>query len=906
MADSVKKIIEIVFAGDDEVSGVIKGISTNISAFGDGLENVVSPLAGITDNILKLDAALAALAIGGLAFAFKKSADFEGSMIELQKVLGEHPEALEKAKNAAFDLSAQYGASSSDILLSTANFKQAGFDIEDALTLTKVSMDLVIAGGLEASQSSELLISTLKGFKAPASEAARLIDVLNEVSNNYATNVQELAIGMAALSPVANLMGFSFEQSAGLLTPIIEIFRSGSEAANALKVGLLQLVNDTAPVEDALKALGISQKNANGSLRSGKDILADVSKAFLTVNKDQKLYFAAQLVGIRQAARMVEVFNGLAKSTEITAVANNAAGSAIKEVEIRLLSAEVSVNKFAAGFENLAIIAGDQFRLAAQGVIDGATDIELIIQNLITDKTFDPLFKALREASTELGNFLSQVAAALPEAFKLVDFEPLLDSLGDLEDTFKAFFQDIDLTTPEGLANAIQFVVDSISSLIRTTEGLVGPLGIFIEKVLQAVDAFNELDEGTKKTIGSVLGWSKVIDTVLGPLGSFLKAVESLALGLNILVGVQVVSVLTSWGVTFSAIAATATVAGANIVASFKLVGAIFLGTAVGLELLAAAAGIAIGSLARLIPGVDEATQSVLGFLDFLFGISDKTQFEIDLDIAEAQKKAAILRKRIAEIQAKKVIKIDLALDEAFLDLDNFQQVIALTKSQISGIGKALDEAFGEVHIGILEGDDFDFEAVLAKGEKVAGSFREQLDQFTKDPIVMDIEVKTKIKADPNSKAELQKIRVEADTVQTAFEFSAKVEMADIEAGAKVMASAFDAVGESVNAIADSTSSMFVSFATFKGTIGEKLFLSNILQDQADSQNELIASQIGLNLAQEDFLRVKTEVLEAGGGLIKISADGLEPEIEAFMFKILDKIQIAVTESQSELLLGIS
>ena len=162
MADSVKKIIEIVFAGDDEVSGVIKGISTNISAFGDGLENVVSPLAGITDNILKLDAALAALAIGGLAFAFKKSADFAGSMIELQKVLGEHPEALEKAKNAAFDLSAQYGASSSDILLSTANSKQAGFDIEDALTLTKVSMDLFIAGGLEASQSSELLISTLK------------------------------------------------------------------------------------------------------------------------------------------------------------------------------------------------------------------------------------------------------------------------------------------------------------------------------------------------------------------------------------------------------------------------------------------------------------------------------------------------------------------------------------------------------------------------------------------------------------------------------------------------------------------------------------------------------------------------------------------------------------------------
>ena len=329
MADSVQKIIEIVFAGDDKVSGTIKDIGAAFGTLEAGLQDALTPFAALADGVLKTDAALAALAVGGLALAFNKSADFEGAMIELQKVLGEdNPAAMALAKQAAFDLSAQYGESSSSILLSTANFKQAGFEIEDALTLTKNAMDLVIAGGLDASLASDLLISTLKGFKAPASEAARLIDILNEVSNNYATNVQELAIGMAALSPVANLMGFSFEETAGLLTPIIEIFRSGSEASNALKVGLLQLINDAKPVEEALTALGVAQKDANGSLRSGKDILADVSKAFLTVDEDSKLYFTSQLVGIRQAARMTEVFDGLAKSTEITAVAYGAAGSA--------------------------------------------------------------------------------------------------------------------------------------------------------------------------------------------------------------------------------------------------------------------------------------------------------------------------------------------------------------------------------------------------------------------------------------------------------------------------------------------------------------------------------------------------------------------------------------------------
>ncbi len=187
-------------------------------------------------------------------------------MIELEKVMGKQPAALAKAKKASFELSDQYGESSADILLSTAEFKQAGFEIEDALLLTKSAMDLVIAGGIDASQSSSLLVSILKGFKAPASEAANVIDILNEVSNNYATNVEELAIGMGKLSPIASTMGFSFAETAGVLTPIIEVFRSGGEAAIALKTGLLKLITDAAPVEDALKQLGVAQKDANNEM----------------------------------------------------------------------------------------------------------------------------------------------------------------------------------------------------------------------------------------------------------------------------------------------------------------------------------------------------------------------------------------------------------------------------------------------------------------------------------------------------------------------------------------------------------------------------------------------------------------------------------------------------------------
>jgi hypothetical protein len=39
--------------------------------------------------------------------------------------------------------------------------------------------------------------------------------------------------------------------------------------------------------------------------------------------------------------------------------------------------------------------------------------------------------------------------------------------------------------------------------------------------------------------------------------------------------------------------------------------------------------------------------------------------------------------------------------------------------------------------------------------------------------------------------------------------------------------------------------------------------------------------------------------------LISIKADGLEPELEAFMWKILERLQLKMTQSQESFLLGI-
>ncbi len=336
-------------------------IKRNNRELGVGIGKLANAFKKAKGNIFAAAAAIGASLAGALSFkAVGEAVGFEAALLDLQKVMSDSEGDAKAWTGTVEALSKQFGISATEILQGAANFKQAGFSVAEAFKLQEDASKLVVASDLEAAEAAELLVSILKGFKAPAKEAARVTDILNEISNKYATNVRELAIAMADVSPVAKIMGFSFEETAGLLTPIIEVFRSGSESAQGFRTGLLKLLDDSVPVTAALDSLGVSQREGvNKTMRSGKDIVADVAQAFRGLDDNSKLAFATQLVGIRQAARMVEVFDGLAKTTEVTNVAMDAHGSINKEVAIRLAATEVKGKRAAQSFKIMSKAIGN-------------------------------------------------------------------------------------------------------------------------------------------------------------------------------------------------------------------------------------------------------------------------------------------------------------------------------------------------------------------------------------------------------------------------------------------------------------------------------------------------------------------------------------------------------------------
>ncbi len=236
------------------------------------MKGLSSPLRTATKAAGLLGVAVAAVGTALGIKAFGESVKFESAVLDLQKVLGDTEGEASEFIDTATRLSNEFGISATDVLAGATGFKQAGFTIKEAFDLQKIAIEQSIAGGITVEESAERIKNALRGFGVEAKEAGRLTDVLNEVSNKFGTNTKELAEGVAVLTPVAKAAGLSIEETAGFLTPIIEVFGSGNEAATALKTGLLSLVDPTAEASKKFEELGIAVKDQNGVQKTAKEL----------------------------------------------------------------------------------------------------------------------------------------------------------------------------------------------------------------------------------------------------------------------------------------------------------------------------------------------------------------------------------------------------------------------------------------------------------------------------------------------------------------------------------------------------------------------------------------------------------------------------------------------------------
>jgi len=909
MAD-VRKTIEILFRGVDQTSNVVQDISGNIDSFASNVGKLSGPLADLANKALLTEGAVLGLAGAFVGVAYHATEQFESAQLDLQKVMTDTEGNVDDYNEEIFRLSSTYGRLAGEVLGGVTNFKLAGFTMEESVGLMEESTKLLIAGDIDAAQATEILVATLKGFKAPASEAARITDILNEVSNRYATNVQELGIGMAHLSPIASLMGFSFEETAGILTPVIEIFRSGSEASNALKVGLLKLLDDAKPVRDALANLGVAQYDANGHLRSGRDILFDVGNAFQYANENDKLFLASQLVGVRQAGRMIEVFNGLSKSTEITAVALGAAGSAMKEVNIRLSSIEVAGDRAAVAFNNLLIAVGESMKEDLTSMINSFTELGIAITGAINEGKFDNLIGIIIPIVNDIENLFLNMAENIGDVLSNIDYDNLAAAIGNLRneviEAFQAIFGDIDLNTAQGLEDFIQKLIDGFTALTRITTEIIDIWQPLLEMLGRGIDTFVESDKEVQDFAGTILGLGQIVDKIVKNIDIFTGSLNLLGISLSVIATGKISSAVIN---NFSSIATAATKAGT---ATTLLAGA---GASFG-------TGWMVGSTLRLaFPVIDEWTQKMWAGIDSVVnftgtqGEQQESLEETKARLQENLEKVEEYRKKIEEADGGKIETIievvatgaDAEIVKGMLDgsidretgLPSWAaglEVPWVFKPEVKD--EDIEQFKKKVGTDILEWWDEKGEYHTMVVDADTSKAKEELESIPTEKEVL-------LRIDREYDLALEKIKQDSEIIQAQMEFEAKLNIAQIEGQVEIIKAAFDSVNVGIESTGELIGNMLGIWSN--ASLSDKYDLERMIEREYDLrerefdlQEKLANSKIQLESAKEKFF-----LGEGGEAIITIETSEVYPELDMVMLELIKRAQVKATALGLATLLGV-
>lgn len=922
---NLSQTISLIFEGLDQTGPAFRSVNDAFSSLNARAQALADPFADLANKILKIDTALAALALtlGGIAYA--ASVKMESAALDLKKVLDDTDPSVETLTGRMKALALEYGVSSGLLVQSVANFKQAGFSAEESAQLVKDALDLVIAGDVEAAEASEYLIAILKGFKAPASDASQILDILNETSNRYATNVEELAAGMARLSPIANTMGFSFAETAGLLTPVIEVFRSGEQASDALKVGLLSLIDDAKPVREALKSIGVAQHDANGDLRSGRDILMDVARAFLSLDTNQKLYITSTLVGKEQSARMIEVFDGLAKSSEITAAAMNSAGSASKEVALRLASSENQIKSARVAFEELAITLGSQYKFALTGVIAATGELGQATDKALAGGALEPLFERLRPQLEGIENLIRDMAANLPEALEGIDFTRVLEAFGllgeELSGLLEGLFGDIDLSTVEGLQTALQGVADGFGLLITTTAGIVQSFKPLFQLIGEALREFQTFGAESQMEFGRFLGIAKqVVDMGAGIAAIFLAMAQTgleagriidtvfgaMRVGIN---GVQV---------AFDGLARGVQLVMLSIAENLNIVtfGAFedevrdlrLLGDAIDANLTRNAQEAKAGwdQMQAGLSGNNETYQAARDRLDSLSGslkTMEAAAFEASVPARDLNAEMLDLAEtghRVERVIDPVTGEITLLASAAEAGAQGIVRLTDATGENAQSTQDAIDAARGWRKTVTEVGGELVtvYEQVGGAAGRSAGQSKEAADKTAES---LD-------KArEASEKYQLKLMEIASNERIKTIEASVKLNIAELEAQTKQVEAAFKSIDTTITSTGNLLGDLFKvyggldRFSPYEqvSTITQQIELENKRRAEAH------ATQQELTRAQIDAIQARTQALVKGDALIKVEAAGLEPALEMIWHQILQSIQVRAAAENAEFLLGV-
>lgn len=276
-----------------------------IDEVGSRMEATGDKITGVGRKFMPLT-----LAVGGLgALSVKTAADFDSSMSKVAAVSGATGDDLEALRDKAREMGENTKFSASEAADAMNYMAMAGWKTEDMLSGIEGIMNLAAASGEDLATTSDIVTDALTAFGLSAEDSAHFADILAAASSNANTNVSMMGETFKYCAPIAGALGFSAEDTAEAIGLMANSGIKSTQAGTALRTIMNSLTGELQISGSAIGDVTIATTNADGSMRSLSDILADCRTAFAGLTDSEKASTAEALVGKNAMSGFLALMN---------------------------------------------------------------------------------------------------------------------------------------------------------------------------------------------------------------------------------------------------------------------------------------------------------------------------------------------------------------------------------------------------------------------------------------------------------------------------------------------------------------------------------------------------------------------------------------------------------------------
>lgn len=310
-------------------------------------------------------------------------ADFDDQLKRTQALTGATATETMKLQKQAKELGASTAFSASQVAQAQGNMAQVGLKTNEILQATPGILSLASAGQLDMATATDLTTSALNIFGLSADKATKVADILAQAQANSAGNTQWFGSAIANVGANAKSLGYTLEQTTGILATLAPAFKDGGSAGTSLNAILRDMTKHMTKSGEIMIGNNRVMVAQNGTMLSMDRIISNVSKATQGMTDVQKRQALATVFGDESMRGFNTLLGqGADKITDFTNKMSSSEGVAKRMSDVMESGLGGSLRTLGSQVEGATLSFVEALQPAIVGVIDTATGLASIVEQV--------------------------------------------------------------------------------------------------------------------------------------------------------------------------------------------------------------------------------------------------------------------------------------------------------------------------------------------------------------------------------------------------------------------------------------------------------------------------------------------------------------------------------------------